>query len=1012
MTLRTTIRRLWPWAILICALGAGAGTEAASPADADYSAKIKEYTTEKSFLTELVDHLPASESVPSPQKVLGYVIGTPEKLTYTKDINRYFRALAEASPRVRVWTIGRSEGGREMLLAAVSNEANLSRLDRLKAITAKLADPRTIMDSEATALVREGRPFYWLTGSIHSPETAAPEMLMELAYRLAVEDSDHVRAIRDNAIVLITPVVEVDGRDRMVDVYRYRKANPGKPVPGLIYWGQYVAHDNNRDNIGMALALSRNIFGAFLEWHPQVFHDLHESVPYLYTSTGTGPYNAWLDPMVVSEWQKLAYHEIEEMTKRGVPGVWTHGFYDGWAPNYMFYVANGHNSIGRFYETFGNGGADTRERKLPASATSRTWFRPNPPLAKVKWSIRNNINLQQSGVLLALRYTAERREEFLNNFYLKAKRSVAKARTEGPAAWVVVNDGRRPALAAGLARLLQRQGVEIHRLEHEAEVKVASTPPPPRGGEPSAEKKPEPSKSEKVPVGSYVVRMDQPYSRMADMLLDTQFYATTDPRPYDDTGWTLGPLRNVPTLRITDVAFLDTSMTRLDGPATASGRLTGTGKSTAWYLVDANAEPGLATLRFRLKDVKVFAAEEGFDLGCDTFHAGAFLVPVAGNPPDLRARLESAASTLGLAVLATDTEPKVKRHSVAVPRMALVHTWVNTQDEGWFRLALDECEVPYAYISDREIRETADLRAKYDVIVFPPVTTSLSTLIHGVRRRTLADGSDFHGTLPWKRSELTPNLGGVDETDDIRGGLGFEGLAHLKRFVEEGGVFVPITASASLPVGLGMVEYVSIAETRQLQANGSVLKAGVEDRKSPIAYGYDDNVALYFNEAPVFRVALAGAGFGRRRSEGDGGSRVTGRGSATEPDIPQGREVREPEREPNLSRAERELFIEPEVREFVQGTIPPPRMWPRVVLRWSDEKVLWVSGMLAGGSELAGSPAVVDVPLGRGHVVLFGTNPMWRHETHGSFMLVLNTALHFDHLHVGHRETWVEGKTP
>ena len=118
----------------------------------------------------------------------------------------------------------------------------------------------------------------------------------------------------------------------------------------------------------------------FLAWHPQVFHDLHESVPYLYTSTGTGPYNSWLDPIVVSEWQKLAYHEIEGMTRRGVPGVWTHGFYDGWAPNYMFYIANGHNAIGRFYETFGNGGADTRERKLPDSATSRTWYRPNPPL--------------------------------------------------------------------------------------------------------------------------------------------------------------------------------------------------------------------------------------------------------------------------------------------------------------------------------------------------------------------------------------------------------------------------------------------------------------------------------------------------------------------------------------------------------------------------------------------------------------------------------------------------------
>ena len=99
-----------------------------------------------------------------------------------------------------------------------------------------------------------------------------------------------------------------------------------------------------------------------------MLHDLHESVPFLYISTGSGPYNAWLDPIVVNEWQELAYNEVEEITKRGVPGVWTHGYYDGWAPNYMFFIANNHNAIGRFYETFGGGGADTADRTVPANA--------------------------------------------------------------------------------------------------------------------------------------------------------------------------------------------------------------------------------------------------------------------------------------------------------------------------------------------------------------------------------------------------------------------------------------------------------------------------------------------------------------------------------------------------------------------------------------------------------------------------------------------------------------------
>ncbi len=805
MTIRTLASCLVCTLLPASAMAAFDGDLQAQAVDADYTAKIREYTTEPFFLTELVDHLPASSTVPSPRKALGYVVGTPEKLTYTKDINAYFRTLASSSPRVKVWSIGKSEGGREMILAAVSSEENLGQIDHFQQITARLADPRKTSDAETAGLVRQARPFYWLAGSIHSPETGSPEMLMELAYRLAVEDSAHIQAIRKDLIVLFTPVVEVDGRDRMVDLYRYRKANPGKQSPGLLYWGKYVAHDNNRDAMGLALALSNVMMKTFLAWHPQVFHDLHESVPYLYTSTGTGPYNSWLDPIVVSEWQRLAYHEIEGMTRRGVPGVWTHGFYDGWAPNYMFYIANGHNSIGRFYETFGNGGADTRERKLPESSTSRTWYRPNPPLPQVKWSLRNNVNMQQSALLLALKYVVDNREEFLSNFALKSKRSIAKARTEGPAAWLIPNDGKRPALAAGLARLLQRQGAEIHRLDRETEVKIARpAPAPARGGAaaPAAgDRAPEPKTEksklqvQKVAAGSYVVRMDQPYSRMVDMMLDTQYYSTADPRPYDDTGWSFGPLRNVSTLRVVDPSILHAPMTLIDGEARAPGSVQGSG--SACFILSANAEPALASLRFRLKDVKMFAAEEPFESGGVKFAAGSFLIPASGNSADVRSQLQSAVSALGLRAHAAHSEIKVKQHAISVPRIALLHTWVSTQNDGWFRLALDECEIPYSYISDQEIRSTSELKAKYDVIIFPPVTSSLPTLINGVRKRLLDDGSDFGGPVPFKSTELTPNFGGVDASDDIRGGLGFEGLAHLKAFVENGGVFIPITSSAS-----------------------------------------------------------------------------------------------------------------------------------------------------------------------------------------------------------------------
>jgi hypothetical protein len=947
--------------------------------DEGYTAKIREYTTEPFFLTELVDHLPASDTVPTPEKVLGYIVGTPNKLTYSKDIHRYMREIEKATPRVKTFTIGYSEENRETMLVAVSDEANIQKLDRYKEITAKLADPRKITDAEAKQLMSEGIAFYWASGSIHSPETGSPEMLMELAYRLAVEETPFIQEIRKNAIVLITPVLEVDGRDRSVDLYNYRKANPGKPVPNLLYWGKYVAHDNNRDSMAMSLQLSRIMMKTFLDYHPQVLHDLHESVPFLYTSTGTGPYNAWLDPIVVDEWHLLAYHEIEEMTKRGVPGVWTHGFYDGWAPNYMFYVANGHNSIGRFYETFGGSGADTRDRTVGANQTSRTWFRPNPPLPRVRWSLRNNTNMQQSAILFAMNFVAKNKDRFLNNFYIKSKRSITKATTEGPAAWVIPSDDPRPVECAELVNLLKMQGIEVHTADKEIEATAKEG-------------------KVKIPAGSYVIRMDQPYSRMADMLLDTQYFNVTDPRPYDDTGWSLGALRNVKTVRVTDAAILKAPMSVMATIAKVQGKMLGSA-STAGYIINHNTDNTLATFRFRLKDIKMSAAEESFKALDKNFNTGSFIIKTEGNPADVRARVEQAASALGLTVYAVDELPKVAMHELAVPRVALVHTWTNTQNEGWFRIAFDSLQIPYDYISVHAIRDTANLRSKYDVIILGPVGGSAQSIVNGI--------SKMGEPMPWKKTDLTPNLGGSpDQTDNMRGGIELEGMLNLKKFIEAGGLFVTVGGNASIPIDYGLAQGVSITQTRELQARGSVFNAVFADRRSPIAYGYSDRLAVYFSQAPVLQVSATGGfgggggGGGGAFGGGDQGGRPSGRGTLTDPDIPQGRPPVAPPQQPQVRPGE-EPPIPEEFREQAAALLPPAEARPRIVLRFADERDLLVAGMLAGGRELANRPAVVDVPLGQGHILMFANNPIWRHQTQGSFFLLFNAMLNYDHLNVG-----------
>src|SRR4030095_14461675 len=247
--------------------------------DEEYTKKIRDYTTETFFNSPLTDYLPASSKVPTPKAVLGDVAGAPGILPYSHEVYRYMRTLESSSPRVKVYSIGKTEEGREMIAVAVSAEANIAKIEANRAQLAKLADPRVINlnDDEAEKIIAASVPVYYITGTLHSPETGSPTALMELAYRLAVDESPYVKQIRDNLITLITPVVEVDGRDRQVDIYKWHLANPEKNWPGLVYWGKYVAHDNNRDAMALSLQLTRNVLNTFTNWRGQGVHHLPSS---------------------------------------------------------------------------------------------------------------------------------------------------------------------------------------------------------------------------------------------------------------------------------------------------------------------------------------------------------------------------------------------------------------------------------------------------------------------------------------------------------------------------------------------------------------------------------------------------------------------------------------------------------------------------------------------------------------------------------------------------------------
>jgi hypothetical protein len=973
--MRTTATRPLAAATTALALAAlfGPGLSAqksrkAAPAqkiDAEYTAKIKEHLQDPRITTELVDHLPASDSVPTPLAFHGRIVGTPGELTYAKDIHRYFAALDKASDRATLWTIGKTEEGRDLVLLAIADAATLKQLSAYRDKLAQLTDPRKTTEAQARELLETAKPIYWLTSGMHSPENGGPEMLQELAYRLIVQETPFVQQIRANVITFITPVIEVDGREKQVDTYYFNKKRPqGEARLPLMYWGKYVAHDNNRDGMGQFLALTRHVTKVQNEWKPTVMHDLHEAQTYLYASTGTGPYNEALDPITIDEWWLLAKTEVMEMTKRGVPGVWTYGFYDGWTPNYMFFIAHTHNAIGRFYEVQSYG-PDNYEARAGATVSSREWFRPNPPLPTIKWGPRNNTNIQQSGVLIALNHVAKNRELYLENYWLKNKRSIEEGRTGPVNAWVVPAGQYRKGEAVDAINELRRQGLEVHRAT--SAFKAGNVD---------------------VAAGDYVIRGDQPYRTMAEMYFGVQNFAPANPRPYDDTGWTFQYMRNVTLKPIADKTVFDKPMTLVTADPVATGGIepsTPLGPGGV-IVVEHTTDNNLMKFRFTHAAVKMQAAEEDFEAGGRKFRAGAFIVAGAD-----RAAVEPTLKALGLSAWAVAAAPTVKTHELDVPRIGYVHAWQRTQDEGWVRAALDTYGVPYTYFSDTTLRE-GQLRAKYDVIIYPHVGGTAQAQINGIPRM---------GTmpLPYRKAEATPHLGALDQADDIRGGMGMEGLMALVTFVRDGGTLITEGATSTILPEFGITSGLTVERPAGLFARGSIMKSTWADRKSPIAYGFEDKtLPVYFNQDPVLNAsATPAAGFG-----GGGGPAIPGVGQNTTPMAgspnriaslgPE--EAKDPQPQADAAAEFRQM-----ARTF---GVNLDESKPRTVLAFpQNPNDMLLSGTLVGGQALSGRAQVLDAPLGNGHVVMFAIRPFWRWQTQGTFFLGFNAILNWNDLDAG-----------
>jgi Zinc carboxypeptidase len=816
------------------------GASAVQQNDEDFARAVKEWTTRSEFISPLVDHLPKVAGIPSPKDVLGHHIGEPKKLTYYADILKYYRALAAATPRVKVLSIGNTDEGRELVVVFVGSDDSIQNLERYRTSLGQLADPRTVTDAEAREIVSKTKPIYHLMGGLHSGEVGPSEMLMELAYRVAIEDSPIVQQIRDNVIVSITPVADPDGRDRNVDWFNLYgpQQTEGNPQIGVPYWGKYVFHDDNRD-INYSQMSMRALLDWYLQWHPPIMHDLHQAQTLLYTFSGQAPQNPTLDPILYGELPMFSNFEMAQFAKYGMPGVWTHGFVDMWSPGYLAFMSSNHNGMIRMYEIQGFNGANTQKMRLTAppggrgpstgsgqapedaaaavagrgNQSQREWYRPWPASGEFDWSLRNNTNYGETGVLTALQYTSSLPKIVLENFYQKSRNSIDAARKDAVAGYVIPVQ-RDMTRVERLVNLLRMQGIEVGKASAEVKLREGS-----------------------FPAGSFIVKRDQPYGRLAKILLEKQNFPDPTLRTYDDTAWTMGWMQHTEVREIADKAVLDVAVTPVN-----QLKLAGTVKGGGSMFAVANyGSASMITLRYRLKDTRVQAAEKEFKQGDLVFPAGSFVV--SGEAATVRPAVEA----LGLTAAGLNAAPQVPLHDLDLPRVAVFSTWGSTQDVGWVRYAFDQFEVPYELIYKERVKQ-GRLRSAYDVILVPSQAGSGKRLVFDVESRGKP--------IPYKRDDRFKSLGVYGESDDITGGMGLQGVAEFDAFIKDGGVLVTLGAASYLAAEFGLAPRIDAARTTaQFYAPGPIVEAEILQAEHPIFYGYDKKmIPVRYASGPLLSV--------------------------------------------------------------------------------------------------------------------------------------------------------------
>ncbi len=754
--------------------------------------------------------------VPTPISVLGHNPGDDFYLADYEDTVRYFHALAAATDRMKMFTVGKSTEGKDIEVAVISSPQNLAKLDDYKQNAGRLAHATDLNDAQAQALARTSKVIVHIDGGLHADEVAGPQHTMVLAYKLVSSQGDpQVDAILDNVILLLWPTLNPDGQDMVVHWYRQNVGTKYEvsPMPNL--YQDYVGHDNNRDGFMMNMKEEQVVVKAQLEWSPEIFYCQHQTAPFparIWIPPFSDPISSNISPLVRSWLNLTGANMTAYLNAHNMPGSISESRFDNWYAGFTDWAHVFRNEISFFTETalyeYATPHFYTVEDFPKEFRDLRALSMYSTPWEGGWWRLKDAVDYMVGGSMSVLDLAAKNRETLLYNRYQAARDNIQHFSKEPPFAYVISDKQADTPEAGLLAQKMIDNGLDVYASKDVFKANGVT-----------------------YPAGSWVIPMDQPFSALAKELFERQKYpdalengtAKAIDLPYDVTGWTLPLQMGVSADAVTDPLGGDERalLTKIDKVALPEASVDGAGAvfavshkaNASFELVNAALKAG-ASVTLAKDPVKTVEGTE----------TGAFLI--GGISRATVAELAKKYAVPAAAVSAPAHTLPIKK-----ARIGLYRPWEPSIDEGWTRWILENYGFEPKSLYNADIR-AADLRSRYDVIVLPDMSS-----------KQMMDGFG-PGIVP----------------GEYAGGVGQDGMDNLRAFTREGGTLIALnrTAGSLIPaMSLPVQNVLEGVKSDKFFCSGALLRVNMEHADLPVNFGVSDAPVVMFQSGPAF-AALPG----------------------------------------------------------------------------------------------------------------------------------------------------------